>query len=258
MTELPVPSKVDTSIKRRGILVDITKCIGCGACYEACQESNKQPKHEPKHFDENSFTYLMDRGNDVYVRRLCMHCREPTCVSVCPVTALEKTKEGPVTYNPDKCMGCRYCMIACPFSVPAYEWHSVTPRVRKCEMCAHRQNGIGPACAEACPTGATITGELENLIADAKQRVTSDPKTYYQYVYGLQEVGGTSVLYIGPKRPAELGLPHVPMDQPMPLYTWNALKHVPDVLVFGGVLLGGLWWLTKRKEEVAAAERPES
>ncbi len=240
----------------RAILVDVTRCVGCGACVEACQTANEHPKHEAKGFDESSFTYLMDRGNDVFVRRLCMHCEQPTCVSVCPVAALQKTAAGPVIYDPSRCMGCRYCMIACPFGVPTYEWHSATPRVRKCEMCA-RRGDKGPACAEACPAEATITGDRDALIADARRRLAEDPKTYHQQIYGLTEAGGTCVLYIGPKSSVELGLPTPPGEGPLPNLTWEVLKHVPDVGIFGGVMLGGFWWLTKRKEEVAAAEREE-
>jgi formate dehydrogenase iron-sulfur subunit len=240
----------------RAILVDVTKCIGCGSCVEACQDTNQHPKHEAKGFDESTFTYLMDRGNDTYVRRLCMHCEQPTCVSVCPVAALQKTAAGPVTYDPSRCMGCRYCMIACPFGVPTYEWHSATPRVRKCEMCA-RRGDKGPACAEACPTGATTTGDRDALLAEAKRRVAEDPKTYNPQIYGLKEAGGTCVMYIGPKSSVELGLPTPPGEGPLPNLTWQVLKHVPDVGIFGGVLLGGFWWLTKRKEEVAAAEHEE-
>ncbi len=237
----------------RGILVDVTKCIGCGSCVQACQKSNEQPTHEAKGFDENTFTFLMDRGNDVYVRRLCMHCEQPSCASACPVSALHKSKEGPVVYEPSKCLGCRYCMLACPFGVPTYEWHSAVPRVRKCQMCSHR-GAAGPACAEACPTGATITGDRDELLAEARKRVASDPKTYYPHVYGAAEVGGTDVFFIGPKDPSALGLPNVKAG-PLPDLTWNALKHVPDVVLFGGVFLGGMFWLTKRKNEVAEAEQ---
>jgi formate dehydrogenase iron-sulfur subunit len=239
----------------RALLIDVTRCVGCGSCVEACQEANGQPKHEARSFDENSFTYLMDRGSDVYVRRLCMHCQQPTCVSVCPVAALQKTAEGPVTYDPSRCMGCRYCMIACPYGVPAYEWHSAAPRVRKCEMCARRKGGS--ACAEACPAEATVAGERDALIAEARRRLAEDPKTYHQEIFGLTEAGGTSVLYIGPKRAADLGVPMPPGDVPLPNLTWQVLKHVPDVGIFGGVLLGGFWWLTKRKGDVAVAEREE-
>jgi formate dehydrogenase iron-sulfur subunit len=240
----------------RGILVDVTKCIGCGSCVEACQKSNQQPAHDAKGFNEQTYTFLMDRGNDTYVRRLCMHCETPSCASVCPVGALRKTAEGPVTYDPDKCMGCRYCMMACPFGVPTYEWYSAAPRVRKCQMCAHR-GAAGPACAEACPTGATITGDRDELLAEARRRVASDPKAYFQRVYGVTEAGGTDVLYIGPRESKALGLPRVETSGPLPDLTWNALKHIPDVVLFGGVFLGGLFWLTKRKEDVARAEHAE-
>ncbi len=240
----------------RGILVDVTKCIGCGSCVQACQKSNEQPAHEAKAFDENTFTFLMDRGNDVYVRRLCMHCEQPSCASACPVSALYKSKEGPVVYEPSKCLGCRYCMLACPFGVPTYEWHSAVPRVRKCQMCSHR-GAAGPACAEACPTGATITGDRDELLAEARKRVAGDPKTYFQRVYGASEAGGTDVFFIGPKDPPALGLPNVKSNGALPDLTWNALKHVPDVVLFGGVFLGGMFWLTKRKEDVARAERDE-
>jgi formate dehydrogenase iron-sulfur subunit len=240
----------------RSILVDVTKCIGCGACTEACQKSNKQPAHEARGLDDQTFTYLMDRGNDTYVRRLCMHCEQPSCASACPVSALKKSAEGPVVYDASKCMGCRYCMMACPFSVPTYEWYSSTPRVRKCQMCSHRGEA-GPACAEACPTGATITGEREALLAEARSRVANDPKAYYQRIYGVTEAGGTDVFFIGPKDPAALGLPQVKSEIPLPQLTWRALQHVPDVVLYGGVVLGGLFWLTKRKEEVARAEQSE-
>jgi formate dehydrogenase iron-sulfur subunit len=238
----------------RGILVDVTRCVGCGACVEACQQANEQPQHEAKRFDENTFTYLMDRGSDVYVRRLCMHCEEPTCVSVCPVVALQKTAAGPVVYDPQRCMGCRYCMMACPFGVPTYEWYSATPRVRKCEMCA-RRGEAGPACAAACPAEATLTGDRDTLIAEAKKRLAEDPKTYHQAIYGINEAGGTNVLYIGPKAGSELGLPVLPTEGALPPLTWQVLQHVPDVAIFGGVLMGGFWWLTKRKEKVAESER---
>jgi formate dehydrogenase iron-sulfur subunit len=240
----------------RAILVDVTKCIGCGSCTEACQKSNEQSPHEARGFDEQTFTFLMDRGNDVYVRRLCMHCEQPSCASACPVSALHKSPEGPVVYDASKCLGCRYCMVACPFGVPTYEWHSAMPRVRKCQMCSHRGDA-GPACAEACPTGATITGERETLLAEARSRVANDPKTYFQRVYGVTEAGGTDVFFIGPKDSDALGLPNVKSQVPLPDLTWQALKHVPDVVLFGGVFLGGMFWLTKRKEEVARAEHDE-
>lgn len=238
---------------RRAILVDVTRCVGCGACSEGCQRSNGLPAHEARGFDEQTFTYVMDRGNDVYVRRLCMHCEEPACASVCPVKALEKTAAGPVTYDAEKCMGCRYCMMACPFGVPTYEWRTAAPRVRKCQMCVHRGEE-GPMCAEVCPAEATIAGARDVLVAEAWARIAAAPDTYYPRIYGLAEAGGTCTLYIGPRAPAELGLPVVGTDRPLPELTWRALRHVPDVVIFGGVFLGGLYWLTRRKDDVARVE----
>jgi formate dehydrogenase iron-sulfur subunit len=237
---------------RRAILVDVNQCIGCQMCVEGCQEANGHPVHVSEGFSEQSFTFLMDRGDDVYVRRLCMHCEDPSCVSVCPVAALIKEPQGQVTYDAGKCMGCRYCMLACPFGVPSYEWYSAMPRVRKCEMCVHRGDE-GPACAEVCPTEATLWGDRDQLIAEAESRLANSPEEYYPYIYGLKEAGGTDVFFIGPRNPGELGLPQVG-HTPMPELTWRALRFVPDVAIFGGVLLGGMFWLTKRKADVADAE----
>ena len=239
-------------MRRRGILVDVTKCVGCGECVTACQKANAQPAHEARRFDEQTFTYLTQRGPELFVRRLCMHCESPACASVCPVRALVKDPRGPVTYDPEKCMGCRYCLAACPFGVPTYEWRSRTPRVRKCEMCRGRAKG--PACAEACPAEATVTGERSALVAEARRRLRAEPKLYHPHLYGLSEVGGTSVLYIGPKSPAALGLPGGVVQHPMPELTWRALRHVPDVALFGSVILGGLYWLTSRREQVRRKE----
>jgi formate dehydrogenase iron-sulfur subunit len=240
-------------MERMAILVDVTKCTGCGSCAAACQDVNEQKWHEALGFNAETFTFVVDRGDNGNVRRLCMHCEDPTCASVCPVGALRKTAAGPVTYDADRCMGCRYCIVACPFAVPTYEWSSSAPRVRKCQMCAGRPEG--PACAEECPEGATIAGPRDALIAEARRRLAEEPKRYFPYIYGLVEVGGTDVLYIGAKSPAELGLPTNLGSHPLPALTWSALKHVPDVATFGGATLAGLLWFTRRKERVAAAEK---
>jgi len=186
-----------------------------------------------------------------------MHCAEPACVSVCPVGALQKTAMGPVVYDASRCMGCRYCMTACPFQVPAYEWESRLPKVRKCDMCFEKQRSGQPTeCARACPAGATICGERDALVAEARRRIAEKPGQYYPRIYGLKEAGGTSVLFLSAVPFEQLGLKTNLPGEPIPALTWRVLEHVPDVVSAGSVLLGGIWWITSRRDEVRAAEGP--
>ena len=245
----------------KAILYDTTKCIGCRACEGACAERWGLPYDDDiakqETLSERKLTTIVTHG-ERFTRRLCMHCEEPTCVSVCPVGALEKMSLGPVVYHEDRCIGCRYCMLACPFQVPAYEWSQALPRVKKCDMCFERQQaGLPTACSEICPTQATISGEREELIAEAKRRLAEDPNGYYQRIYGLEEVGGTSVFFLTAVPFEELALRANLPQQALPALTWRALSLVPDVVTVGTVLLGGIWWITHRREEVAAAEGKE-
>ncbi|HZU26336.1 MAG TPA: 4Fe-4S dicluster domain-containing protein [Bryobacteraceae bacterium] len=244
-----------------GILYDSTLCIGCKACEQACAQRWSLPYNETIAAEEqisaHKLTAIQQHG-DRFVRRICMHCKEPTCVSVCPVAALQKTREGPVIYDESRCMGCRYCMTACPFQVPVYEWTSTTPRVRKCDMCRQRQlAGRQTACAETCPTGATKFGERTALIAEAQQRIAEKPKDYYPRIYGVHEAGGTSVLILSAVPFEQLGLRTNLPSEPLPHLTWNVLSHVPDIGSVGSVLLGGIWWITHRREQVAREEGSE-
>jgi formate dehydrogenase iron-sulfur subunit len=242
----------------KAILYDSTMCIGCKACEGACAERWHLPYDdkvaaEPR-LSAHKLTAIQTFGEH-YSRRLCMHCAEPTCASVCPVGALHKTSLGPVIYDAEKCMGCRYCMTACPFQVPAYEWNRRLPKVRKCDMCYDRQRAGQPtACAEACPTGATTCGDRDALVAEAHRRLAEKPGNYYQRIYGLQVVGGTSVLYLSAVPFEQIGLRTNLPQQPLPTLTWRALEAVPDVVSVGSVLLGGIWWITNRRDEVARAE----
>jgi len=244
----------------KAILYDATLCINCKQCEAACAEKNHlvyddAVAAEPRQ-SEHKFTVVLNR-NDKYMRRLCMNCSDPACASVCPVAALKKSPLGPVTYDAERCMGCRYCMVACPFNVPKYEWGKRKPRVRKCDMCADLvEAGQPTACTAICPTGATKFGERDALIAEAQQRLKDHPENYFPYIYGLQEVGGTSVLLLSSVPFEEFAYPTDAVTEPMPLLTYRVLTHVPDVLSLGSVLLGGVWWITKRREEVAAAEGP--
>jgi formate dehydrogenase iron-sulfur subunit len=244
----------------KAILYDATQCIGCLQCEEACAKQNGLPYTDPvrneKKTSDHKYTYVAVQDGDKYMRKLCMHCNDPACVSVCPVGALEKTKDGPVTYDADKCMGCRYCMVACPFGVPKYEWTKAIPRVRKCIMCSERvAAGQQTACAEACPTGATIFGDRETLLAEAHKRLRENPGAYINKIYGEREVGGTGTLLISKTPFEQFGYPtHYGADALPPL-TGRALEHVPDVVGVGMALLGGIYWITNRRDAVAAAER---
>jgi formate dehydrogenase iron-sulfur subunit len=234
------------------LLYDANLCIGCESCLEACIEENGLPESAPDGLSAARFTMLEER-DDAYLRRMCMHCVHPSCASACPVKALEKTPEGPVVYDPSKCIGCRYCMVACPFSIPRYEWDSVNPRVRKCQMCYQRvAKGQPTACAEACPAEATIFGKRVDLIAEAWRRIAAEPDAYAPKVYGLEEAGGTCVLVIG-SQPLLAGafdarIPH----EELPTKTWAVLSEIPTAVAVAGTGLLGLHWIIRRRIALAA------
>jgi formate dehydrogenase iron-sulfur subunit len=235
-----------------GILTDLTRCIGCGACALACKQANHLPGDVDEALTATTWTRV-DEVRGVHVRRQCMHCVEPACVSVCPVGALEKRPQGPVTYDEDKCIGCRYCMIGCPFSVPRYEWSERAPRVQKCLMCfeALTSRGEPPACTTACPTGATVAGERDELLREAHRRIAAEPERYVDHVYGEHEAGGTSVLYLSPVPFEELGFAQLSSAAPYPRLTWNVLSRLPGVVSVAGVGLLGLWWIIGRRDALA-------
>ena len=245
----------------KALLYDATMCIGCKQCEQACAEKNKLAYNDAVAAEDkqsaHKFTVVLTKG-DKFMRRLCMNCAEPACASVCPVGALKKTAAGPVTYDENKCMGCRYCMVACPFGVPKYEWDKMLPRVQKCTMCADwLAAGQQTTCAEACPTGATKFGDRDALIAEAQQRIKQNPNHYVNHIYGLNEVGGTSVLLLSSVPFEEFGYRADLTRDPLPILTYRVLSRIPDFVPLGGMLLGGIWWITHRRDEVAAAEAKE-
>jgi formate dehydrogenase iron-sulfur subunit len=233
------------------MLIDTTRCVGCMACQMACQAEYGFPEKEEPKLSATARTTVEEQG-DYYVRRMCMHCDVPSCVSVCPVGALTKTPEGPVIYDEKACMGCRYCMVACPFEVPRYEWDSLTPRIQKCTMCYHRiTKGELPACAEACPEDAVTFGDKKEILALARRRIVEQPDRYVPRIYGERIIGGTSVLFLAAVPFEQLAFKVELGDQPMPELTWAALSKIPEVVTLGGAFMMGLFWIVDRRNKRA-------
>jgi len=252
------------------ILTDVTKCIGCEACVAGCKKANGIDLRDvpprkgatPDGLSATRWTTILRKQDNHYVRKQCRHCLEPACVSVCPVGALVKTPEGPVVYDKSVCMGCRYCMLGCPYGIPHYEWNSLAPSVRKCVMCYENLKSGDleqPGCTSSCPTKATIFGSRDEMLAEAKRRLDAEPDKYVQHVWGEKEVGGTSVLYIS----------DIPLDflgwqsgehlghEPLPAKTWSALKAVPYEFVGMGVLMTGIYWIIERRRQLAGSAAGE-
>jgi formate dehydrogenase beta subunit len=245
------------------MLYDATKCIGCKACQNACKEWNGNPVEPdptglydaPLELSGDTWTLIQlyeGNGEHSFVKLQCMHCLEPACVSACPVHALEKSDDGPVVYDATRCIGCRYCMVACPFSVPRFEWKEVLPEVAKCTFCTDRlAAGEGPASVEACPTGALIWGKRGELLAEAKQRLADNPGNYQNKVYGEKDAGGTSVLYLSGVPFDKLGLPEL-SHEPIPEFSEDAAFVIlPTLFVGAPLLLGGAYYLTSKRAKEA-------
>ena len=241
---------------KKGLLIDLTLCIGCGKCVEACKVQNKLPgKVEPILTAQTWATletHKKDNEKKMWVRRLCMHCEEPACASVCPVAAFEKTDTGAVIYKSERCIGCRYCMVACPFSVPKYQWDKAFPLVQKCILCYDLiKDGEQTACAKACPTEATLFGEREDLLRIAKNRIRKNPDNYVPYIYGEHEVGGTSVMILSNVPFEEIGFRMDLTKEPLPSTTWGVMSLVPNIISLGGLALFGTYWIVNRRIKLA-------
>ena len=265
-----------------GVLVDVSKCIGCRRCEWACNEWNKNPNkpieeyeksasQEPSVFDQirrphaGQFTvvnrYYTKDGKPIYVKIQCMHCLHPACYSVCFVEAFRKTPEGPVIYNPYVCIGCRYCMVACPFDRLAYEYYDAfTPQVTKCTMCYDRiVQGLPPACVEICTAGALIFGKRSELIKIARERIEKNPGKYVNHIYGLEEVGGTSWLYISPVPFEEIGFRTDLGKTPVGEYGENFLFMVKLFEVVGAwpLVFGAYYHISKSKKKATNEKKGE-
>jgi Fe-S-cluster-containing dehydrogenase component len=239
-----------------GLLYDSTRCVGCGGCAAACKEANGLPwDGEPRELDCTTKNVVKTRhlrqpsaagADTAFVKRQCMHCVDPSCVSACMLGALHKLGSskrvsgepkgtGIVVWDPDLCLGCRYCQIACAFSIPKFEWQATNPRIVKCELCRHRADpALGgpravanPACAEVCPTEAVTFGRRADLLAEAWRRISAEPGRYAPRVYGESDGGGTQVLYLAAAGVSfqDLGLPELPSQSPASLS--ETVSHTP-------------------------------
>ena len=276
-----------------GMLYDATLCIGCKACMVNCKKYNSMPggalyrKGGAVPYEHNTPEKIYDAPVDLsgktlniikaykngtgqnkdqvengfsFVKNHCLHCVDPACVSVCPVAALRKdTVNGVVSYDADKCIGCRYCQVACPFSIPKFEWEKNSPKIVKCQLCHHRYaEGKYAACCEFCPTGASIFGKVVDLREEAKMRLTLPAGSEYAYplnrvdsgnkmwkkvpqytnhIYGLSEAGGTQYLLMAGVPFDKLGFNPQITDTAYPDLTWNYIKKVP--ILIGALLVAG-------------------
>ena len=219
---LPAQARVRPTLPpdAKGLLYDSTLCVGCRACVTKCKEANELPPDArpmmgavydaPADLNATTKTVIQlhqEGGKSAFMKRQCMQCVDPACVTACMIHAFQKGKEGVITYEKSRCIGCRYCQIACPFNVPKFEWAKAVPKIVKCELCRHRKEG--PACSEVCPRGAVIYGRTSDLLAIAKRRIAAEPTRYFPKVYGEADGGGTQCLYLAPAGVSfdKLGLP---------------------------------------------------
>lgn len=242
------------TLKQVGILVDVTRCTGCNLCVQACVEANHlgtyhyKVQDSPDGLSASRWSSIIESPMGGFVRKFCRHCLEPACVSACPAGAMFRSEEGVVLYDAQKCMGCRYCMMACPYGIPRYEWEATVPLVQKCTLCHSRlEKGQLPACVETCPEQVMIFGDRDELLVQAHQIIQDDPNRYLPKVYGEFEVGGTAILYITHVPLDFLGHHSPPIEQPMPELTWTWLRKVPSISLGVGGLMTGLLWIIGRR-----------
>ena len=255
---------------RIGILVDTEVCIGCRLCEWACRVAHNLPSgdlesysdkavfKEYRRLDSNSLTVVNEFENEknsllpVHVKVQCMHCEQPACVSACIVGAFTKLEDGSVIWNDDKCIGCRYCIVACQFQIPTYDYDkAIDPHIRKCDLCYDRRKIRQlPACVNICPNEVLLYGKRSDILKIAKDRIKRKPDVYVKHIYGEYEIGGTSWMYIASKNFEKLKMPSLGIN-PAPGIS-ESIQHgifayfVPPVTLYA--MLGLIMWLTKRRK----------
>jgi len=243
-----------------GMLYDATRCIGCRACVTACKTANDLPGNlydPPNDLDGDTKNiikkYEADGQLASYMKQQCMHCLDPACTRACMVGAFKKRDFGIITWDPGRCIGCRYCQVACPYNIPKFQWDKANPKIVKCELCLHMLKvGKEPGCCQACPKEAVIYGTYTDLMADAKERIARHPDRYWPQgdpkIFGEHDGGGTQVLYLASVDFANLGLP-VLGDEPA-----GALAQKVQHAVYKGFIapvalyavLGAVIWRNRR------------
>ncbi len=250
----------------KGMFVDTSICTGCKACQVACKEWNGL-EAEPSHFKFDStkgyavaanftgnsydntgqlsatdwrhvrfieqFSDTRDEARWLFMSDSCKHCNDAGCLNACPVKAIIRTDLGNVFIQQETCIGCKYCIPACPFGVISYS--EKTNTVHKCTLCNDRiSNGLGTACAKACPTGSILFGDVAELRqkADARLAQLKSLGQNKANIYGLSEAGGLNVFYLLLDKPSVYGQPENPVVPQRRL----ALNSV--VTVVGAALMG--------------------
>ena len=264
-----------------GVLVDLSRCVGCRSCEAACNREQKLPAPEKpfndfsvfdeihhgqkRRTDETRYTIvnrydIPGREHPLFRKIQCNHCLEPACLTSCFVNAYTKTPEGAVIYDSTVCVGCRTCMVACPFYIPTFRYSSAfKPRIMKCVFCYDTRltKGLPPACVEACPQEALTFGRRTDLVAAGKQRIRENPGTYVDHLYGEHEAGGTSWMYLSPAPFEQVGIDTTVPKEPILNYVKDFLSIVPMVLTIWPALFAGFHLLATRKDKMAEQKKNE-
>jgi Fe-S-cluster-containing dehydrogenase component len=249
----------------KAVLVDTTLCVGCRTCEEACATANGLPDpnidapdwekvfekyRNPSPTQFSVINRFETEEDEIFVKKQCMHCNQPACAAACLTKAMLKTQGGAVIWRGNKCMGCRFCMLSCPFDMPKYEYDSWNPRVRKCTLCFQRlEEGEEPACVEECPEEAIIFGPRRELLEEARTRIYSDPEAYVHHIYGEREAGGTGWLYLAGIPFEELGFNTEIEPRPYPELAKGFLYSVPFIFILWPSFLLGLSRATQPEEQ---------